>query len=117
MVDERPGERNPLPLAARELDRLASSETRKLNDLEDLVDSQSPLAARDAFHSEAVLDVLGHGHVREERVVLEDGVDVPRVRGQPGDVAPGELDPALVRPLEAGDQTQRRRLAGARGAE
>ena len=36
----------------------------------------APLATRDALHPQAVADVLRHGHVREEGVVLEDGVDV-----------------------------------------
>jgi hypothetical protein len=48
--------------------------------------------------------------VREERVVLEDGVHVARVRRQVRDVAAAELDPAGIRPLEARDEAQRRRL-------
>src|SRR5438093_13779760 len=110
MVDKRPGKRDALPLSARELDRLALAEARELSDLQDRVHTQPSLAAWDALHAESVVDVLGHGHVRKERVVLEDGVDVTRVRRQSGDVAPGELDPAVVRPLEAGNQPQRGRL-------
>jgi hypothetical protein len=55
--------------------------------------------------------------VREERVVLEDGVHVASVRRQTRDVAAAELDSPIVRPLEAGDQPERRRLAGARRTE
>ena len=75
------------------------------------------LAARDLLHAQAVLDVLLHGHVRKERVVLEHGVDVARVGGQPGHVLAAQLDPALVGPLEAGDHAQGRRLARAGRAE
>ena len=50
-----------------------------------------------------VLHVLAHGHVREERVVLEDGVDVALVGRQVGHVATAQLYLSLVRPLEAGD--------------
>jgi hypothetical protein len=49
--------------------------------------------------------------VREQRVVLEDRVDVARVGRAPGDVGAGELDAAAVGQLEARDQAQRRRLA------
>jgi hypothetical protein len=53
--------------------------------------------------------------VRKERVVLEDGVGVPLVRGHRRDVAAAELDAAGVRALEAGDDPQERRLARAGG--
>ena len=56
-------------------------------------------------------------HVREERVVLEDGVDVALERRHARHVDAGELDVPLVRLLEAGDHAQGRRLPGARRAE
>jgi hypothetical protein len=52
--------------------------------------------------------------VREQRVVLEDRVDVARVGRTSGDVAARELDAARVGQLEAGDQPQGRGLARAR---
>src|SRR5436309_1752185 len=69
--------------------------------------------ARHALDAEAVADVVGDAHVREQRVVLEDRVRVPRVRRHVGHVAAGKLDAAAVRPLEAGDEAEQRRLAGA----
>ena len=117
MVDQGARERDTLALAARELNRLALAEARQLHDLEHLVDAETPIAPGHALHAQPVGDVLAHGHVREERVVLEDGVDVPRVRRQAGDVAPRKLDPPLVGALEACDQAERRRLAGAGGAK
>ena len=63
-----------------------------------------------------VRDVVHHGHVREQRVVLEHGVDVAVERRPAGDVAAAELDRAGGRQLEAGDHPQHRGLAGARRA-
>jgi hypothetical protein len=55
--------------------------------------------------------------VREEGVVLEDGIDRTVVRGQAGDVPARELDAAGVRLLEAGDHPERGRLPRPRRAE
>ena len=55
--------------------------------------------------------------MREERVALEDGVDVALVRRQSGDRAVAEVDRPRARLLEAADHAQRRRLAAARRAE
>jgi hypothetical protein len=79
-----------------------------------------PLDARALLHAldlEPVLDVLAHGHVREERVVLEHGVHVAGVGRLRGHVGAFEQDAPFVRRLEAGDQAERRRLPGARRAE
>ena len=71
----------------------------------------------DPGDAEPVLDVLADAHVREQRVVLEDGVDVTGVGRAGGDVGAGELHAARIGLLEAGDQAQRGRLARARRAE
>ena len=73
--------------------------------------------ARHPFHPQSVLDVLGHGHVREEGVVLEDRVDRPLGGSDARHVDALQLDAAGVGTLEAGDHAQRRRLARARRAE
>jgi hypothetical protein len=64
-----------------------------------------------------VLHVVLNGHVREQRVVLEDRVDVARVGRLPRDVDAAQLDAPLVRQLEARDQAQRGRLARSGGAQ
>ena len=65
-----------------------------------------------------VAHVLLDGHVREERVVLEDEADAAALGRQ---VGPGlgveqhravELDSPALRPEEAGDRAQHRRLPG-----
>ena len=95
--------------------RLPSSGRRTT--FEDLLDAALALAARNALDAQAVADVLGDGHVREERVVLEDGVDVALVGRAVRDVGAAELDSSFVGALEAGDQPQRRRLARSGRAE
>ena len=62
-------------------------------------------------------DVLGDGQVREERVVLEDGVDRTPVGLEVRDVVATEHDRAVGRLLEAGDHAQRGRLAAPGRAE
>ena len=82
-----------------------------------VVDLLAALRPRNALHLEPVAHVLADRHVREEGVVLEDGVHVARVRRLPRDVFAAEGDAAGVRLLEPGDHAQRRRLAGAGRAE
>ena len=76
-----------------------------------------PFGTRDLPDAQAVLDVLQHRHVREQRVILEDGVDVAEIRRLPRDVDPRELHGPFVGPLEAGDHAQQGRLARAGRAE
>jgi hypothetical protein len=116
-VDERAGERHPLALAAGELPGLALADVGKPHPAEYLVHACLPLLARHAADPQAVADVLGDRHVREESVVLEDRVDVARVGRRVRDISAAQLDVALIRALEARDQTQRRRLARARRPE
>src|SRR5262249_12525226 len=66
---------------------------------------------------ETELDVLARGHVREERIGLEHHPHVALVGSDAGDVLALDEDPARVRPVEAGDEAQRRRLAAARRSE
>ncbi len=117
VADERPRERNALPLAARELTRLAVAVVVEPHELERLLGPPAPLGLRHPLHAQTVLDVLLHGHVREERVVLEDRVDGSVERRHGRDVATREADAAVVGPLEPGDQAQRRRLARAGRSE
>src|SRR3989441_12547545 len=65
------------------------------------------------FRSE---DVLEHGHLLEGDDVLERARDAllhDLVRAHPEHVAAVELDVARVRPVEARDDVEERRLAGA----
>jgi hypothetical protein len=74
-----------------------------------------PQAARP--HAQAEPDIVGHGHVLEECVVLEDEADVPLLHALLRGILVAEEDLSGGRPLEPGDQPEQRRLAGARWPE
>ena len=78
-VDERARERDALPLAARELARLALRELAEAHERERLARALSPLRLGHALDAQPVFDVLLDAHVREQRVVLEHRVDVALV--------------------------------------
>ena len=84
---------------------------------ERLVDPAGHLGLRHALLAQAVGDVLGNGHVREQRVGLEDGVDVALVGRNALHVVAADADEALVGLLEPGEHAQRRGLAASRWAE
>ena len=97
-VDDRPRQRDALALAAGELRRLARAEVAEAHHRERLLGAARGARSRgDLLDAQAVLDVLAHGHVREQRVVLEDRVDVARVGRTAGDVGARELDAAARR--------------------
>ena len=62
-------------------------------------------------------DVLLHGHVRIEGIVLEDQAHAPLLRRNPGHVLIAEENPSLRRNLQAADQVQRRALSASAGAQ
>ena len=64
-----------------------------------------------------VADIVEHVHMREERVVLEHGVDRPAIGRHARHGSPKISMSAGGRLLEAGDQSQARGLARAGGAE
>ena len=110
-VDERTRERHALPLSAGKLRRLAVVQTREPHEFEHLAGTPPPLGLRDLADHQGVLDVLADAHVREQRVVLEDGRDVAGVRRRARDVVAVDLDAAAGRLLESGDQAQAGGLA------
>ena len=92
-----------LLLAARELPRAPRAVVRESDELERFGDPLLLLVALDALLAEPVADVLRDGHVREQRVVLEHGVDVPAIRRDARDGLAVEEDLARGGLLEAGD--------------
>ena len=102
-VHERPGERDPLLLPARELARLALLHPGEAHEAEDLDHAAADVAAAHAPPAEPEGDVLEDREVREERIRLEDGVHVALVRRQRRNVDAAELDAPLGRLLEAAD--------------
>ena len=116
-IDQCPSERDALLLAAGHLPGAALSVAREADEIESLGDASALLLLVDLALPEAVPDVLGHVHVREQRVVLEDRVDVAPVRRDARDRLAGQEDLALGRLLEPRDHPQGRRLATARRPE
>src|SRR5581483_3868239 len=114
---ERAGERDALLHAAGELMRVAVAGVREADELEQVVDALAPVELVPAANPEPELDVLPRGHVREQRVRLEDHPHVALVGGDAGDVLAVDEDAAAVRTVEACDEAQRGRLAAARRAE
>ena len=75
-VDQRAGERHALALAARELAGPAVLEALEPHHRQRLGHALGALVARHPLDAQAVGDVVAHRHVGEQRVVLEDRVDV-----------------------------------------
>jgi hypothetical protein len=123
VVDQRPGDRHPLLLAAGQLVRIAVGEVGQAEVLQRRLDAAADFGLGHLAQDQRVGDVVEHRLVRPQRVGLEDqaelaffGRDVD-VGGGIVDRPAGDGDAALVRLLQAGDGAQQGRLAGARGAE
>jgi hypothetical protein len=84
--------------------------SRVLHLLVDLLLVHTAKAEREAH-------VLAHGHVRIQRIVLEDHRDVAVLRGELVHHIAADLELAVRDVLEAGDHAQRRRLAAAGGPD
>jgi hypothetical protein len=76
-----------------------------------------PLRRAELPHAQREGDVLRDGHVREQRIALEDHAKLAAFRRQGGDVAPVEQHGAGAGRDEARDAHQDRRLAAAGGTE
>ena len=79
-VDDRARKRDALALAAGQLRRAPVLVLAEADHPQRLATRPARSSFGDLLDAQAVADVLADGHVREERVVLEHGVDVARVR-------------------------------------
>jgi hypothetical protein len=98
-------------------ERLAGLRSRWLGEVErprGLLDLAVDLALVDLGELEREAHVLAHGHVRVQRVVLEDHRDVAIARGALVDPLAADGQLALGDVLEARDHPQRGRLPAAR---
>ena len=114
---QRPRQRHPLLLAARELMRVLRRLVGELNEFEDVGDATPALGTTDLAGAETVFDVVGDRQVGEQAVALEDHAHVAFVGWQTGDVVLVHLDRSAVGGLEAGGDAKGCRLAAARWAE
>ena len=111
LVHERARQRDALLLASGELVGPAVVVAAQLHHVEVLLDPVLDVALRDLLAAQTEGDVVGDGHVREQRVRLEDGVDVALERRNADDVAAGQLHPAGVGLFESRNHAERGRLA------
>ena len=114
---QRARQRHALLLAAGELIGLALLQALELDQRDHLGDAGVDLGARHARALQSERDVVAHGKMRKQRVVLEHHVDRTLVRQHLRDVLAVQQDAALVRRLEAGEHPQQRGLAAAARAE
>ena len=112
-VDQRPRQRNPLPLATGQRARLVLVTTGELDQFEHFADAPGHFGLADPAAAQSERDVLPDGEVVEEGVALEDGVDVAAVRRHIGDVLAVQRHLTVGRVDEAADHPQRRGLAAA----
>jgi hypothetical protein len=96
---------------------LALAEALERHELQQLRAALAALGRAHAAHLQRELDVLGHRHVAEQRVVLEHEADAALARRHVGDVAAAEQDAAVLDVGQAGEGAQQRALAAAAGAE
>ena len=114
---ECPRDRHSLLLTSRELAGPAIAEAREPDEGEGLVHPPLPIGGSDVGDAKAVCDVVPYGHMREQRVILEDHRGTTTMRRQVVHAPPADLDIAGVRVVEPGDHPQRRRLPATGRAE
>ena len=118
VAHDRAAHRDALALAAGEVRRLA---LEVLLEVEDRRAASSTLRSISACGGLGELEreahVVAHGHVRVQRVVLEDHRDVAVARREVVDALAADQQVALGDLLEAGDHPQRGRLAAAGRAD
>ena len=115
LAHDRAAHRDALALAARERARLALEELLDLQDLRGAADALLHLLLRQLAQLEPEGEVLLDGHVRVERVALEDHRDVAVLRRQVVDDSVADADLAVADLLEAREHPQGGRLPAARG--
>ncbi len=117
LMRESARQRDALLLTARELARQSLVVALERHELQQLGAPSAPLRPADATRAQRELDVVGHGHVAEQRVVLKDDADLALLRAEARDVAAMQHDAAVIDRREARDRAQQRALAAARGSE
>ncbi len=120
MVDQRPGERDPLLFAARQLAGHRTLAALQAQFGEQLGTGLASGLGGGAGEQGGQFDVVGDGEVGDQVEELEDDADAAAPENRPAGLAvlvdPLTAQPQLpaVGPLEAADQVQQRGLAGSR---
>ena len=117
LANNRAGERDALPLAARKLARPAFEQFADFQQVRDPADASFDVAFRGPAHAQRIGDVFGHGHMRIERVVLKYHGDVAPARGYVIYALGADEYVAPGRVFEPREHPERRSLAAPRRAE
>src|SRR6266536_2837724 len=113
---QRPGDRDPLLHAAGELPHRVLLEPLQADQLQHLPHAPPALGGIEAHHLQGELDVAGDRPPLVQHRGLEDHAEVPVLPGLAG-AAALDLDAALRRLDEVGDDAQQGGLAAPRGAD
>jgi hypothetical protein len=117
LADDRAAHRDPLALAAGELLRPPVEQVLEPEQRRRLAHASPLLVPRRACEAQAEPDVLRHGHVRVERVALEDHRHVAVALEHVVHPLAVDRQRPVADVLEPRDHPQRRRLAAARRAD
>ena len=107
LEDDGASDRDALLLAAGKLCRIPTAHLRQTHELERRAHSRRELASSEPLSPKAEANVAGNGEMREQGVLLKDGVDVSAMRGRIGDVGVAEHHGSRVRALEARDNAKK----------
>ncbi len=110
---QRAGQGHTLLLASGQLAGVTLGEGIELDHVQHPLDPLADVGLAQVAHGQREGQILGHGHVREQRVVLEHHADVALVRRHVVDRAPGQLDFTGGGGFEAGQHHQAGGLARA----
>jgi hypothetical protein len=111
LADDRAAHRDALALAAGQLRGLAAQMLAQPQHARRVLDLGADLLLGAMSQLQRETDVVGHAHVRVQRVVLEHHRRVPIAGRELVDDFPADADLALGHVLEPRDHSQRRRLA------
>ncbi len=117
LAHDRPPHRHALPLTPRQLGGLSVEQLRQPEQGGHVVQAAPRLDLRRLPHLEPVAEVLAYGHVRIERVALEDHGNVATARREVGHVDLVDSGRAAGDLLETGDHAQEGGLAAPRRAD
>ena len=117
LADQRPPQRDPLPLSARQGAGASVEQFPQLQRLRRLAHPRVDLRPANPLHAQREAEVLSHRHVRVERVILEHHRHAAVTGRQAGDVPVLKQDPTAADGLEPRDHPQERALAAARGPD
>ena len=100
-TDDRTTHRNTLALTTGERLRLSLEIRLEIQEFGGVLDATIAFFFRDACDLEGEAHVLGHRHVRIERIGLEDHRDIAILRCDIGDITIADEDRAVVDLLES----------------